>query len=443
MALFFTLLLGISVSILGYFIHTFNQHSFIRETEAAIDARIETIALWEKLPGNHDIQELIKLFDSNKKTTQSHYYLMTADNKKLAGDIDMLPDKISTLSEGTISFALDNRTLAAKIHTFPNGNRLLVARDIDVLKKTYDKIQILSGVTIVLMLVVIGTSFLISTFVVGRSNDIAATAQKIMETGDLSRRISIATHWDDLSFVSDVLNALLERIEDLMQSIRHVSDNIAHDLRTPLTRLKNKLDALAGSRLATDVPELQVDILSLTAEADRILTTFNALLRIANIEKGYKRGHFTNIAWPELLQDVIELYEPLAEEKNIQIDTDISPTGHMQGDRDLIFQSLVNILDNAIKFTPQNGTIKLILSCVGNDTVVSVRDSGNGASPEEIKHLFERFYRGEKSRHTPGNGLGLSLVAAVTSLHKGHVSAQNIENGFEVSMRFPLNMNKI
>lgn len=437
MALFFTFLLGISASILGYFIYTFNQHSFIRETEAAIDARIENIVLWEKMPGNRDIGELINAFDNSDNAATSHYYLMTPDEKKLAGDIDALPDKISALSEGLISFSLDDRDFAAKIHTFPNGNRLLVARDIHDLQKTYARIQILSGITITLMLVVIGTSFLISTFVVGRSNDIAATAQQIMETGDLSRRISVATGWDDLSFVADVLNALLERIEDLMQGIRHVSDNIAHDLRTPLTRLKNKLDDLAAGKAATDIPELHADILSLTAEADRILATFNALLRIANIEKGQNRGHFTKIDWSALLQDVTELYEPLAEEKNLRIETDISVSAEMQGDRDLLFQSLANLLDNAIKFTPPDGTIRLTLAQTETEIAVTVTDSGSGAAPDELKHLFDRFYRGEKSRHTPGSGLGLSLVAAVASLHKGQAMAKNIAQGFEVSMHFP------
>ncbi len=444
MALFFTALLGVSVTILGYFIHSFNQESFIRETEAAIDAEIEAVVLWANWAEDKDIAEIIaRSAEKPRRVGLHYYYLMDNDGKRIAGNIEKLPSDVSIVSEGILRFRIDGMTAAAKIHTFPDGRRLMVARNIDALESRYALMKVLSGLMIFLMFIVIGTSFLISTFVVRRTNDIAATAQDIMQTGDLSRRISVATRWDDLSYLSDVLNAFLGRIDDLMQGIRHVSDNIAHDLRTPLTRLKNRMEALAKREEAAQNPQLHDDILSLTAEADRILSTFNALLRIANIEKGERHGGFIGIDWDDLIRDVTELYEPLAEEKNIAVAVSVAEGVRFSGDRDLVFQAMANLLDNAVKFTPEGGRIAVDVLRDKDALTVAVTNSGGGIDKNELPHLFDRFYRGEKSRHTPGNGLGLSLVAAIAALHKGQAFAENTNDGFRISMRFSENMNKI
>lgn len=285
----------------------------------------------------------------------------------------------------------------------------------------------LTGLGIAFMLLVILTSFAISTFVVGRIGHIAATAKSIMDTGDLSQRISIDSRWDDLGYMAEILNQLLARIEELMHGVKNVSDNIAHDLRTPLTRLRNNLETLQKNANPENADLCE----NMVAEADRLLATFAALLRITRIETGRQRHQFVALQMEEVLRDVLEMYEPVAEEKNIQITAQLEKVAY-HGDRDLLFQAFVNLLDNAIKFTPEGGTILVTL----DNKTFSIADSGEGVAAGEREKIFERFYRTETSRNTPGNGLGLALVAAVVKLHGASISLASANPGLRVNIAF-------
>lgn len=292
--------------------------------------------------------------------------------------------------------------------------------------------MVLSGLSllgILLLGIVIGTSFLISTFVVSRTNRIARTARELMETGNLSQRIEIDGKWDDLSYMSGVLNAFLDRNEELVTGIQRVSDNIAHDLRTPLTRLRNNLESLKnGNADATSVERL-------LAEADQLLSTFNALLRIARIETAQQRHNFSSVFLPKILKDVVELYEPVAEERKIALSLETQDV-MIEGDRDLLFQAFANLLDNAVKFSPEGGRVSIRLVTTDNGAICTVRDEGPGIPDNDKKKAFQRFYRADSSRHTPGNGLGLSLVAAVVHLHDGDISLEDAGPGLLVKTTF-------
>ena len=283
------------------------------------------------------------------------------------------------------------------------------------------KIQIFSGIIFVLMLTVITTSFVISIFVVRRINLIAETARDIIQTGDLSRRISIDSHWDDLSNLALILNRLLERIEFLMEGVKRVSDNIAHDLRTPLTRLRNELETI---RQTTDAATAE----KLIAEADHLLNTFNALLRIATIETGRHSQTFVDVKLHVILNDVIEFYAPLAEEKNIHLNQHLEEVV-IKGDKDMLFQMFANLMDNAIKFTPKGGTVGVNLDKNGH---IIISDSGIGIAQDDMEKVFDRFYRSEASRHTAGSGLGLSLVAAITELHRWQIHLEDNKPGLKI-----------
>lgn len=285
----------------------------------------------------------------------------------------------------------------------------------------------LTGLGIAFMILVILTSFAISTFVVGRTGQIAATAKSIMDTGDLSQRISIDSRWDDLGYMAEILNQLLARIEELMQGVKTVSDNIAHDLRTPLTRLRNNLETLQKSADPANA-DLYEDMV---AEADRLLAAFAALLRISRIESERQRRQFVHMQLDDVMRDVIDMYEPVAEEKNITVRTQMEATPY-HGDRDLLFQAFVNLLDNAIKFTPVGGTVDVML----DNKTLSIADSGPGVAPSDHDRIFERFYRSEASRNTPGNGLGLALVAAVAKLHNTSISLASANPGLRVRLSF-------
>ena len=288
----------------------------------------------------------------------------------------------------------------------------------------------LSLLAIILMTTVICISFFISVFVVTRTNRIASTAREIMETGNLAQRITVDSRWDDLSYVSSVLNAFLDRNQDLVEGVKRVSDNIAHDLRTPLTRLRNNLEALKTKGEGSTA----MDADALIAEADHLLSTFNALLRIARIETAQQRN-FTQVQLDDMLHDVVDLYEPVAEEKGMTISLHAENAPYV-GDKNLLFQAFANLVDNAIKFGPPDSAIDILLKKEGAAVTCTVSDHGPGIPASERDKVFRRFYRGEQSRTTQGNGLGLSLVQAVVALHGGRITLGDAAPGLSAKITF-------
>ena len=296
----------------------------------------------------------------------------------------------------------------------------------EVAGETYARFQQLSILIMALMSVVVLVSFVISTFVVNRINTIAATAREIMDTGDLSRRISIDTNWDDLSNLAQVLNGFLGRVESLMDGIREVSNNIAHDLRTPLTHLRNQIEELKSQ------PVTDVEIDALLAESDHILAIFHSLLRIANIEKSTRHQAFEEVNLSALLHDVVEFYEPVAEEKNIRLSMRQEDRPITKGDRHLLFQLFANVLGNAIKFSPSDSEVSVRIDADKNGLNIVIADHGPGIQASEKEAVFRRFYRGDASRSTEGNGLGLSLVKAIVDLHQGTIALEDNNPGLRV-----------
>lgn len=277
---------------------------------------------------------------------------------------------------------------------------------------------------LVAMLCIVITSFYISFFVVGRVGKISETARQIMETGDYSQRIAVESRWDDLSNLTRLLNDFFARLEIQIQNVRDVSDNIAHDLRTPLARLRHQLEQLSHH------PDEQGACGALK-EADQILNTFHALLRIANIEKGKRHQAFSQFPLHTLLYDVLDLYEPALEDNGIQLITDIIVFDY-EGDRDLMFQVFINLIDNAMKFTPAGGQITVSMHVVHGRALITLSDTGMGVLPSERERVFDRFYRSDASRHLPGNGLGLSLVRAAIELHKGSIRLEDNSPGVRI-----------
>lgn len=431
MAVLFTVLLGMAMLILGYFSYYFGRGYFVRDTEAAINAQIDNMRLW-------DSEGRLEYALTHMPGGRAAYVLMDESGAVVAGNIPNLPEELALLAEGTVVFSRPGgRIYAARLHTFDDGRTLMAGIDITETAHHYDRLQMLSFASIGFMILVIVTSFAISTFVVSRTNRIAQTAKDIMDTGDLSQRIVIDSRWDDLSYMATVLNALLARMEQLMQGVRQVSNNIAHDLRTPLTRLRNNLETLErtarldGDEKASQAAEKMIE------EADRLLSTFNALLRITRIEEGQEKHLFAPLMLDAVIRDVAELYEPLIEEKGVAFDINLMPVA-VTGDRDLLFQLFANVLDNALKFTPQGGRVSVVTRVAGGQVEAMIADDGPGIRPEDRVRVFERFYRAEDSRHTPGNGLGLSLVAAVAALHGGAVRMEDNGPGLAVVLSVPL-----
>ncbi|AJQ95028.1 sensor histidine kinase [Gynuella sunshinyii] len=432
MAVIFTILLGLSALLLGYFLYDFGQRNFLRETEAAIDSEIEHILI--VLNEDYSPKHIARYIDQRtRQKTNPVYYYQDYQGKRLAGKLLTMPEHVKRIKEGIVSFQLqrDQQSIlyAAKIYTFEDGSQLLVGRDINEINAGYERLKLFSAFIMLFMLMVILGSFFISTFVVSRINMIAKTAQTIMETGDLSQRISINSRWDDLSNLAQILNELLARIETLMYGIRDVSDNIAHDLRTPLTRLRNDLEDFKHHPQQHNADRL-------IQEADQILTTFNSLLRISNIEKSARHQKFEPLNLSEILLDVIDLYDPLAEAKELQLTVSILPNAQISGDRDLLFQAFANLLDNAIKFSPHGKTITISLQNHQQHLEMILADKGCGISAQDSSRVFERFFRADQSRSQPGSGLGLSLVKAILDLHQTTILMEDNDPGLRVRIIF-------
>ena len=339
--------------------------------------------------------------------------------------MDRWPDRAPD-EAGWIEFPLydpempESRAHRARSRVFrlPGDFGLLVGRDMAELDLVQRHLRsaLLLGLAGVIVLGVAG-SVLTSRGILRRIDTINRTSAEIME-GDLSRRIPTMDGSEDLDRLGQNLNGMLDRIELLMSSVRQVSDNIAHDLKTPLTRLRNRLEELHREAVYSGEgadPRIEQSL----SDADSLLETFSALLRIARVESGQSLA-FEPVALDSVLDDVSELYEPVASDRNITLRADCDAGVEVPGDRNLLFQAFANLLDNAIKYTPPGGAVEVQLrrpTPQAPHPVVSVRDTGPGVPEEERGNVTRRFYRLDQSRNSPGTGLGLSLVQAVCRLH--------------------------
>ena len=320
------------------------------------------------------------------------------------------------------------------ITRLPGGAQLLVAADMSeqntLLRKLYDSMWLAVG--LMFLLAVLG-GWLMGYGVLRRIDSIRQTAGEIIN-GDLSQRMVVTRRNDEFDRLSLVLNSMLQRIENLMKVTREVTDNLAHDLRNPLNRLRNRLDTSRFQPMdATHFQQVRQDALQ---DVDDLIKTFNALLSIAQAESGVHRDDWTSIQLDQLISDLGELYEAVAEEEGIQFSYTAEPSLVLQANRHLIAQVVTNLLDNAVKYTPKQGEIKLAAEQQGQTICIIVSDTGPGIPAEERERVFKRFVRLDNARSTPGNGLGLSLVKAVADLHGAQVELADNQPGLKVILRF-------
>jgi signal transduction histidine kinase len=269
---------------------------------------------------------------------------------------------------------------------------------------------------------------------VARIEAINAISRKIMRAG-LGERIPVRGTGDEWDGLADNLNSMLDRIEELIETNRRVSDNIAHDLRTPLTRMRGRLERACNQPL--DIRQYRLLVNNTIAELDGILTTFSSLLRISRIEAQDRTAAFRTIDLSEITREVAELFDPSAEEKSIHLQLAESQPVCVVGDRDLLFDAISNLVDNAIKHGGKRGEVKIAVIVEADGPVLSIADRGPGIPMEERNNVFKRFYRLERSRNSPGNGLGLSLVAAVSNLHGARIEMTSNAPGLRVELHFP------
>jgi signal transduction histidine kinase len=455
LALLYALVLGGSMVVLLGFIDWSTAGYMARQTDATIEAEIQGLAEQYRRRGLTGLSAVIAERSARTPTGAGVYLLAERDYEPLVGNIASWPD-VEPDREGWIDFRLrdpsDDATGDAehaargKVFRLRGGLRLLVGRDVRELTATRELIReaLAWGLAITVALALAG-GWLMSARVKRRIEAVNQVIREIME-GDLSRRIPSDGSGDELDRLAVNLNRMLGRIEALMASVRQVSDNIAHDLRTPLSRLHTKLSELRDTNLAPGSVE-RID--EAIADAEELLAAFNALLRIARVESGSRRAAFADLDPVVLLHDVAELYEPLAADKGQTLA--VSPSlaegdtaaiarapalPHIHGDRDLLFQALANLLDNAIKYTPPGGTIRIAAEPATEGGVgLVVADSGPGIPAELRGKVLQRFYRIDASRSAPGHGLGLSLVQAVAQLHGAELALEDAAPGLRVVLR--------
>ena len=411
-----------------------------RETDETIEAEITGLEEQYSSLGLPGVTDAI--IGRSVRREQGIYLLANSNRQVLAGNLDGWP-QVSNANGGFVEFryerrvgtATELRSARGRIITLTQGFYLLVARDVEerrVLENLF-KTALLWGAGLMIVLGLLG-GLLISHNFLKRLELINRTSRQIIG-GDLSRRVPVTRAGDEFDDLSLNLNRMLDRIERLLHGMREVSDNVAHDLRSPLNRLRNRLE-LAAMRQAPE-SETARDFDAAVQETDRLIATFNALLLIAEAEAGSVRETMNDFSLSDVIEGVGELYGPLAEEKQLHfVVRKASETGLIRGNLNLISQALANLVDNAIKYTPAGGTVSVSLESQPDGPALVVADNGPGIPPEHRARVTERFVRLESSRNSPGTGLGLSLVAAVARMHEAELTFDDNHPGLRATLSF-------
>ena len=381
------------------------------------------------------------------------YYIGTDTGLMITGNVSDLP--VNVLQEpGTYSFNYDRvradddiaeggkseGTAVVRSAKLASGMILVVGRDV-VERRGFTAIifqSFLLGVAGILIFSLIAGG-LTAVRVLRRIDGIASTSRMIM-SGSMSERVPVTKRNDEFDELAQNLNQMLDRIEQLMQGLKEVTDNVAHDLKTPLTRMRNRAEAALRENRGEE--QYRAALETVIAESDQLIKTFNALLMIARAEAGAPSGAFAEVDLSAVVADMAELYGPVAEDRGIVLDTAVTSGIRIKANRELIGQAVVNLVENALKYYEpvegKQGRITVGIRTAADRVLIEVGDNGPGIPAEERGRVVERFVRLEKSRTEPGSGLGLSLVAAVARLHKGEFRIEDNAPGVRAVIDLPM-----
>lgn len=398
------------------------------------------------------IRRLIDVVERRSRQPGASLYLVTDySGDVIAGNIANLKGAMPRDPEVPIQIVhyLKNtadaqpQEAAVRVFVLPGGFHILIGRDIGEGKRFRKVIQSALRITIAVVGVLAVLSWLfVGRRVMRRIDAVSETGRRIME-GDLSRRLHVTGSGDEIDRLAENVNAMLERIELLMQGLKDVSDNIAHDLKTPLTRLRNRVEA--ALREKPTVEGYREALEATIEDSDQLIRIFNALLKIARVEAGSPDEGLERVDACEIAREMAELYEPVAEDEGVRFKADICQSAPVEASRELIAQALANLVDNALKYgrlQPGEGEerepqIALSVTLEGGDVVLCVADNGPGIPGDDHERVLRRFVRLEESRTAPGSGLGLSLVQAVAHLHRGKLELADNAPGLIARLRLP------
>ena len=442
--LVYVLLFAVSVSALLFFTYWNTRRTLDAQTDQIIEAEITGLDDEYRHFGLPGLVEAVR--SRSLHQGQSLYILVDSQHHYVAGNLDPWPqvsgapgDMLEFDFERPVNSKLETRRARGRLLSISGDFELLVAQDVHDRDLTERMFTTTLPWTVVLILI-LGTvgGALLGRNMLNRLDAINRTSGEII-AGDLSRRVPLKGSGDEFDVLSENLNRMLDRIERLMKGLREVTDSVAHDLRTPLNRLRNRLEESAARLSAQGKDQIGAnEIERAIAETDQLIGTFNALLLIAETDAGTTRAAMSPLDLREVAADVVELYEPLAEEKRVGLSLLTSLPAVIEGNRSLIAQALANLVDNAIKYTPSSGKVRIRAAITPDGVDLSVADSGPGIPEADRSRVTERFVRLEASRNSPGTGLGLSLVAAVAHFHHAElVLEDNLPTGLKAVLRFP------
>lgn len=443
-----------AASLLGYF--AWNTRRLINEQIATtVNSEVAEIS---DIYDRRGLRGLVGTIENRALRPGANLYLVTTPaGRAVAGNVGSLaPGVMATTGwSETVYRRLDEQDTAdhralVRVTELTSGLRLLIGRDLEERRRLFGIVASAAQWSVLIVVVLgLGGGIFVARRVLRRIDAMTGTTQRIM-AGDLSGRLPVGRSGDELDRLAENLNAMLERIEALMMGLKEVSDNIAHDLKTPLTRLRNRAEeALAKS---SNEAGYRAALERTIEESDGLIRTFNALLMIARAESGQARGNMDDFDAAEVAHGIQELYEPLAEDSGMTLQVRTEPA-LLHGNRELISQALANLVENAIKYgQPQPSAQPLGADAVaaagargilieakrdGDHVLLSVIDHGPGIPEADRKHAIERFVRLEASRTQPGSGLGLSLASAVATLHGGGLTLSDAHPGLRATLAIP------
>lgn len=441
----YTVLFGIIAILIILYMTAMTSNYVRRQIKHSID---EEIALLGNIYDAGGINGVVREMERNATGPGANLYVVAEPSGQIiAGNVGEIDTGVIATDGWTLrpfqytrfgASGDDAHVAIARIVELPNGMRMLVGRDLGEPERFRAiVIRALAFSLTAMLLVGLLTWILVGRRALTRLEMVSRSTDRIL-AGDRTERLPVTGSDDEFDQLSMRLNSMLDRINSLDEGLRQVSDNIAHDLKTPLARLRNKAEAALAAPDGNQSTVMQ----EIIADTDQIIRTFNALLMISRVESGSVAGELAGQDLSSIVEDVAELYQPVAEDDGFAFSLSVEPSLTVRGNRELISQAIANLIDNAIKYgrTDERAPrIGISLQRRGRNAVIEVTDTGPGIAPEDRKRVTERFTRLEQSRTRPGNGLGLSLVRAVAQLHGGVLDfATNEPGGLKASLTIPL-----
>ncbi|MEX2615119.1 MAG: ATP-binding protein [Alphaproteobacteria bacterium] len=441
-ALFYLLLLSVTLLALVSFVYWSTAQLIDRQTNETIEAEIRGLAEQYRDEGLAQLLTVIGERSGPRGNPLGVYLLANRRLEPLAGNLSAWPD-IQPGESGWVEAYLQRRddasgalhVIRGRAFSLLGGYNLFVGRDTQVRDNFRSTMvdALAWALAPVLLLGLVGGA-IIGRYSLRRVDAVRATSADIVN-GDLSRRVPLTGSGDEFDRLAQTINIMLDQIDSLMTGMRAVTDSLAHDLRSPLTHTKSIIEQ--ALRHESDPEAYRRALTQTEAELETILRTFDALISIAQAEAGSRQLMLDRIDLSGLVNDLAELYQPIAENAGLDLAIAISPTVAIDGHRQLLARTIANLLDNAIKFTPAGGRVTVSLEPDVDSMRLTVCDTGPGIPPDDRERVLERFVRLDDSQNIPGSGLGLSLVAAVAKLHGARLSLEDNEPGLRISLAFP------